>query len=320
MRFRLTQLLCCTVLAGCADGAVDSEVRTIVIGELLREKIASLADTSPPYFSFALGMSIWKDSIAVADVRADAIHVLPLSLEGGRSFGRDGEGPGELGRVFALEAQHDTLFVYDRENARVSKFIDEGVFVGQQPLTIGTSRATFVVDSESVLSYPATDSEYFVERVSGAGVELLVPRPPEQPPHQRGRFEAVENHSSGLVVVDTNNLRVLFAGRDDARWLAPPEALEQSLKARVRELEASDPSLIGFPVLATGPTSEGVLLWFPVETGTVASVVTPEGEWIEMIAEQPVAEMAYPMDLLVHEGRLYLLFVDGIRVFALSDA
>lgn len=60
--------------------------------------MASLSDTIGPFLEHPVAMTLWRDSVAVADLGAAQIVVLPRSLERGRAFGVGGEVPGERNR------------------------------------------------------------------------------------------------------------------------------------------------------------------------------------------------------------------------------
>ena len=49
-----------------------------------------------------------------------------------RTFGRDGEGPGEFARLYSVAWLGDRLLALDSQQGRISEFSAEGEYLGQR--------------------------------------------------------------------------------------------------------------------------------------------------------------------------------------------
>ncbi|HRP08121.1 MAG TPA: hypothetical protein PLL69_06490 [Gemmatimonadales bacterium] len=89
----------------------------------------------PHSFDANFGLAMLPgDSLLHFDYQEQRFHVLDLSGNGIRSFGRKGPGPGETdGNGFAISPS-GVIVVNDRGNDRLSRFDTEGAFLGSVPV------------------------------------------------------------------------------------------------------------------------------------------------------------------------------------------
>jgi hypothetical protein len=95
--------------------------------------------------------------IYVADGQTQEIKVFRDSGQHLFSFGRRGEGPGEFGYVNSLLWMADTLYVLDPGNARIQRFVGEGVDAGSirwLPYTGAPDLIRFYPASDGLLHVP----------------------------------------------------------------------------------------------------------------------------------------------------------------------
>lgn len=85
-----------------------------------------------------------EGSIYVADRQAQEIRVFSSEGIHLRTFGRPGEGPGELGDLYSLGWLGDTLAAMDPGNARISLFAPDGAPVGQRRWLAMTGGSAFI--------------------------------------------------------------------------------------------------------------------------------------------------------------------------------
>lgn len=299
------------MMAACAAESVP-EAATIELGAPVRERVASLSDTVPPFFQFLFDAVVWKDSLAIADMSDASVHLLPRNLEGGRSIGTRGEGPTEFGSPQSVAALGDTLVVFDRANARIAWVGPSGQVADSRQLMIPSIEPGFAPLGSRGILYPSADPALYAE-ASTAGERLdPIRRPTESTSSQPLPSTTLVPHESGPVVVDMLTAEVIFVGVDAGSPLTPPVDLFTQLEARVAEFP---PEAVPTLILRAGEAPQGVVVWFPFDIGTVGAIVSPEGEWQLLTSQTPIE---YPLGVLVWDDELILLHQDGVRAYSLQ--
>ena len=103
----------------------------------------TLAQTeSPDEFGWVSSVALGPDeAVYVADGMNDEIRVFGLDGAHRRTFGRDGEGPGEFGYIHSLAWAGDRLLTLDGSLGRVTEFSADGQVLGQRRSQGGLSGA-----------------------------------------------------------------------------------------------------------------------------------------------------------------------------------
>jgi len=101
----------------------------------------TLSDTgSPDEFggvsSVALGPN---DEVFVADSRNHEVRVFGLDGNHRRTFGREGEGPGEFVSLYSLAWTGDRLLTFDPDQGRIGEWSAEGIWLGQRNTQTGVT-------------------------------------------------------------------------------------------------------------------------------------------------------------------------------------
>lgn len=322
---RAAGLLLGLVAVGACGGAdaperpdAPTSDEALVIGEILHARLAGIDDTEGLWIQNPTSFALWRDSIAVADGGAARIHLLSPDLSGGRSFGATGEGPGELLRPARLQAVDDTLVVYDRAG-RVTWFTASGTAVHQQSLLIGSMNPGFVAGPNREVWYPVREPEWYARVVRDGVATPAIPRDSTLV-HSGplGVANALVPHASGPIAVDMENALVIFSNRGEPVTVSPPPEVYTRLRARADEL-TSPPERWANPFIGVGRASDGVVVWFPFESGEVGAIVTVDGSWTP-IRTGTTEVPAYAEAILVVGGRLYLGSSDGVRIYRLEPS
>ena len=103
----------------------------------------TLAQTeSPDEFGWVSSVALGPDqAVYVADAMNDEIRVFGLDGVHRRTFGREGEGPGEFGYLHSLAWAGDRLLALDGHLGRVTEFSADGQVLGQRRTEGGLSGA-----------------------------------------------------------------------------------------------------------------------------------------------------------------------------------
>ena len=101
----------------------------------------SLSGTGSPdefgrIYDVALGPD---DAVFVADGMNSEVRVFGIDGVHRRTFGRDGEGPGEFARLYSVAWLGDRLLALDSQQGRISEFSAEGEYLGQRRIRGGLS-------------------------------------------------------------------------------------------------------------------------------------------------------------------------------------
>ena len=79
------------------------------------------------------------DAVFVADGMNSEVRVFGVDGVHRRTFGRDGEGPGEFARLYSVAWLGDRLLALDSQQGRISEFSAEGEYLGQRRIQGGLS-------------------------------------------------------------------------------------------------------------------------------------------------------------------------------------
>ncbi len=97
---------------------------------------------SPDEFGWVSSVALGPDeAVFVADAMNDEVRVFGLDGAHRRTFGRDGEGPGEFGYLHSLAWTGDRLLTLDGRLGRVTEFSADGQVLGQRRSEGGLSGA-----------------------------------------------------------------------------------------------------------------------------------------------------------------------------------
>ena len=106
---------------------------------------------SPDEFGWVSSVALGPDeAVYVADGMNDEIRVFGLDGAHRRTFGRDGEGPGEFGYIHSLAWAGDRLLTLDGSLGRVTEFSADGQVLGQRRSQGGLSGAPAAIRLYSV--------------------------------------------------------------------------------------------------------------------------------------------------------------------------
>lgn len=95
---------------------------------------------APDEFGNVFDVALGPDgAVFVADQMYSEIRVFGVDGAHRRTFGRDGEGPGEFGRLYSMAWLGDRLLALDSQLGRISEFTAEGEFLGQRRIRGGLS-------------------------------------------------------------------------------------------------------------------------------------------------------------------------------------
>lgn len=112
---------------------------------------------SPDEFGWVSSVALGPDeAVFVADRMNDEIRVFGLDGAYRRTFGRDGEGPGEFGSIHSLAWAGDRLLTLDGSLGRVTEFSAEGQVLGQRRSQGGLSG-----DPAAIRLYPVGFDETY---------------------------------------------------------------------------------------------------------------------------------------------------------------
>ena len=101
----------------------------------------SLSGTGSPdefgrIYDVALGPD---DAVFVADGMNSEVRVFGIDGVHRRTFGRDGEGPGEFARLYSVVWLGDRLLALDSQQGRISEYSADGEYLGQRRIQGGLS-------------------------------------------------------------------------------------------------------------------------------------------------------------------------------------
>ncbi len=118
----------------------------------------TLTDTSSPEeFGRVNSVALGPDGeVFVADARNFEVRVFGLDGAHRRTFGRQGEGPGEFRSLYSLAWAGDRLLTYDPVQGRIGEWLAEGQWLGQQATEGGYSGPV-----SRVRLYPVGPDELF---------------------------------------------------------------------------------------------------------------------------------------------------------------
>ena len=219
---------------------------------------------SPDEFGWVGSVALGPDeAVFVADVLNDEIRVFGPDGTHRRTFGRDGEGPGEFGYLHSLAWVGDRLLTLDGHLGRVTEFTADGRVLGQRP-----SRAGLSGSPAAIRLYPVGPDETYQFSVegyvghTGRGPSGDTLRPMDGPPlprsfieceHGRGRsffwipFAPGHGQTPGpgavmySAVTDVYRISVVKNGTDTLRVIErtlPPEpVLDDEWEAGNEEFE-----------------------------------------------------------------------------------
>lgn len=136
------------LLAGCAGDAGESTADTAAPTQLilsLTPRIAFGGLDERPEYSFAVvsgGAFIGPDRFVILDSQAHELKIYSTPGEHLHTFGRQGDGPGELGRLPELLPSADgTIRIWDGLQQRLTVFDDEGRYLSSvRPMEAGEAR------------------------------------------------------------------------------------------------------------------------------------------------------------------------------------
>jgi hypothetical protein len=136
------------LLAGCAGDAGESTADTAAPTQLMLSSTPRIAfgglDERPEY-SFSVvsaGAFIGPDKFVILDSQGHELKIYSTSGEHLHTFGRQGDGPGELGRLpELLPSAEGTIRIWDGLQQRLTVFDDEGRYLSSvQPMGAGEVR------------------------------------------------------------------------------------------------------------------------------------------------------------------------------------
>lgn len=121
---------------------------------------------SPDEFGRIYDVALGPDAaVFVADGMNSEVRVFGIDGIHRRTFGRDGEGPGEFARLYSVAWLGDRLLALDSQQGRISEFSAGGEFLGQRRIQGGLSGG-----SGWVRFWPVgADEAYHVTRTSVPG-------------------------------------------------------------------------------------------------------------------------------------------------------
>lgn len=317
---------------GCERADLDLSI--LQVQELKRARLASAADTGGVFLEFPAAMARWKDSLVIVDMLGSQVVVLPRTLEGGRAFGREGAGPGELRRPQSVAVHDEGLVVFDRANARVTWYDASGELRGARAMMIASLNPEFVALDDMGLLLPAASADHYtvVDLPEGA-VEAgdagmaagpWLARPAGAAPS--GEMPITSNmvvRSSGEVyVVDAENGLVIRGDREAFAVDSLPPRIHASVSRVVDSLKAAAPERQVTPIIAAGEAPDGVLVWFAGPGKNRGAILDSSGSWTEVRVEPHLrAEFPpNPADVFIWEDELFVLTEDGVRVYGLRRA
>lgn len=322
----LAAALAATLLAcGAPDAAPTSDA--VQVTALLRSRLAASTDTIGPYFVAPFVMTRWKDSIVVADLRTNRLAVLPRSLEGGRSMGSPGEGPGELRRPQGLTTLGDTLVVFERGNGRVAWFGPAGEFLDVRTLFIPSLKPSFAALEGRRIVYPTGSADSYAA-VDSAGT----PTPWLERPEGADPLDAMPVTSNEVIrsagqtwLVDMENGLVARRGSDGHTMVdSLPAATLAAARHAVDSLAAGyDEGEVRItPIVAAGPAPDGIVVWLIGSTDPAGAILRPSGEWTPIRLSGALqfagAFPGNPGDVFIWDDELFVLATDGLRVYELA--
>jgi hypothetical protein len=307
-------------LVGC-DAAVPPEPGALTISGPVRSYLAT-PEPRTVEFTRPSALTLWRDSLAVADMGGAQVGILPLSLGEGRSLGRRGSGPGEFMSPRAVVARGDELWVFDRRNGRVEIFENGDSVIATIPLQPPVSPPTFAVRGDTVI-YPDRGLSHYLVAMAGEERLARVPRP-EGARTSADTFSTqnrVVDSGGALWVVDVEHGLIV---RDGGRSVVE---LPDSIRAAARPtIEAMGESLgQDAPVIpvfvAAGPATDGVVVVFIGEETPFGAIIDRAGRVRAIgVAKGTELPSGYPSGVLERDGELILLSDDGVRVYRLAEA
>jgi len=289
-----------------------------------RARLASLEESPGPLMVRPTMIVRWRDSIAVLDPRGTQVVLLPPSLEGGRAFGREGEGPGELRAPVYLLPRGDSLYVYDRANRRITAFDPEGRVLKEIEVAAPVVNGSFLIQPDDQVLYPSVHPDFFLDvKKPGEQPWEAARRPPGLPlaPDRLMAQDFVLESEGKPVVVDAHNMAVLrFESLDSGSVTRPPEYLREMMMHRADSLHATSPEVMFDAILYASTTDEGILTWFLGKDDPVEALVRNDGAWIPILgAEDHEAFPRWASGLLLWNNELYVPTPEGIRVYSLEQ-
>ena len=112
---------------------------------------------TPDEFGRVSAVALGPDgTVFVADAANQEIRVFGLDGAHIRTFGRDGEGPGEFRSIYSVAWVGDRLLTYDPHLGRVGEFSGEGEWLGQRRTAGGVTGS-----AAHIRFYPVGENEVF---------------------------------------------------------------------------------------------------------------------------------------------------------------
>ena len=123
---------------------------------------------TPAEFGSVNAVALGPDeTVFVADAANHEIRVFGLDGAHVRTFGREGEGPGEFRSLYSLAWVGDRLLVFDPVGGRIGEFSGEGEWLGQRRTTAGLTGPP-----ARIRLFPVGENEIFRFSLGGQWVGL----------------------------------------------------------------------------------------------------------------------------------------------------
>ncbi|HEX7051810.1 MAG TPA: hypothetical protein VF188_16510 [Longimicrobiales bacterium] len=204
-----------------ACAATDQAERTVAVDTLV------VTDTVITTASARIGavgdLAVRSDGrLYLSDLRLQRVLAIgPDGTEAG-SFGREGSGPGEFLAPMALAIAGDTVWVYDRRNARVQVFDADGRFRRGYPVSVGFTAGGITLNDRGDLAAATGGRDSALVAIFDAdGTRAATFGTPIVPPATGFDFTSIKERSRrGVVPDEFRNDALPVWGDDGSLWLA----------------------------------------------------------------------------------------------------